>query len=582
MRGKLGCIIGCGAAVLALSCGEGASFGDAVAESLTILHTSDLHSQVWPFRSRISAAEAALDLGEEDQLSEVGGSARLATLLRKERTRGAELWLDSGDALEGSPVFQRFGGRVEVEVLGALGLSAMALGNHELSLPSEELAALLRTAPFPVLAANVTPSPGSPLSPWLASSVALRSGSLRVGVVGVANPDSPPDLQGAGNRWGLRVEELAASVQIAVDDVAPRAALVIALSHLGLDADRDLVRSTSGIDLVLGGHQHVLTADPQWVEDCATRELQRARGCSPRLVPIVHSGAYGQFLSRVKVSLRPAPGRPGGAEVSRIGLTHVPVSERVEADGDVAEYLERYRPPPEPPLGFVAAPVTRAAPLGGDSQLGNLSADAMLTATGADVVLLNTSGLRAELEPGLLLASDLGLAFPFEEPWRLVWLRGAELKRGLLRSARQSAARDCTSSLQIAGVSLSLRCTACQQELSACLRVTRQGRPVADDEHLLVALPAYLTRAGADFDLLAARGAELDVSPSEALRRAIRALPRRAEPAPCRHAVSGSSAQRCAESFGASCPVPEARAAAICRELPLVEGRRDGRIRMLP
>src|SRR6478752_1950684 len=161
MRVEAAWVVLCGA--LAGGCGDVVAEREAVRE-LTLLHTSDIHSRVWPFRARISSFEAELGLGEAASLSEVGGVARLATLLGRERQRGASLWLDSGDALEGAPVFERYGGRLELELLGSLGLSAMALGNHELSLSAPALADLLASsAEFPVLAANFQPRAGSPL-----------------------------------------------------------------------------------------------------------------------------------------------------------------------------------------------------------------------------------------------------------------------------------------------------------------------------------------------------------------------------------------------------------------------------------
>ena len=75
---------------------------------VTLLHTSDLHSRVWPFRARISPFEAELGLGEAESLVELGGFARLATLVQREPKA---VWIDSGDALEGAEIFHRFAGR---------------------------------------------------------------------------------------------------------------------------------------------------------------------------------------------------------------------------------------------------------------------------------------------------------------------------------------------------------------------------------------------------------------------------------------------------------------------------------------
>lgn len=586
MRGRLGFSVLFSA--VALGCGEVPASTQGPSQALTLLHTGDIHSRVWPFRSRISRFEAQLGLGQSLALTEVGGAARLATLLNAERQRGAALWLDSGDALEGAEVFHRFGGRLELELLSALGLGAMALGNHELSLDGVALATLFSSsANFPVLAANVRPQVDSALSGRLLPSVLLDTGGVRVGVVGVANPASPPNLASVANPWRLDlVPDLVGAVQAAVDDIARRAALIVVLSHLGLDEDRELVRRTTGIDVVLGGHQHVVTAEPEWQDDCATAALQELRGCSPRRVPIVHSGAYGRWLSRLELTLMPDPSEPAELELETASLTQLPVSADVPADVRVTEFLEARRPPAEPPLGFLPAPVRRRSALAGDSPLGNLTADAMLAATSANVALLNSSGLRADLEAGALLRSDLDLAFPFDEPWRLVWLTGRQLRRGLLRAAWRSAAHDCESTLQVAGIRLRIHCAACAVRHADCLQIARPGGVVgggpADDEWLLAVLPVYLTLPGADFDDVGTTGNDVDAAALELLARHVQASPRLNDVRACQGSLEAWSELRCREAFGTlACPLDHVRAQAACRALPLVEELRDGRIEML-
>jgi len=576
-------------AALALGCSDDrASPARAAPRELTLLHTSDIHSRVWPFRARISELEAAHGLGRAGSVEEVGGFARLATLLEQERASGAAVWLDSGDALEGAPVFQRFGGRPELELLGRLGLSAMALGNHELSLAPDQLGDLLRSAaPFPVLAANLQVSATSPLAGLLGPSVVLHAGDVRLGVVGVANQQSPPSLGHSGNVWGLTVATaLAVAVQQAVDDLAPRAELVVLLSHLGLDTDRALVSATSGIAVVLGGHQHILTAEPEWQDDCVEDRLRARRGCSSHPVPIVHSGAYGQWLTRLSLTLAADRARPGQLRVEGASLTPLPLAARVAEEPRTAESLASLAPSPRAPLAFLPERLGRRSPLGGDSALGNLTVDAMRRETQADAALLNSSGLREDLEPGVLLLSDLELAFPFEEPWRLARLSGRELRAGLLRAAFKSATRQCESSLQISGLRIRASCSACAAHRPECLFVERTGAfgdaPLDDAEWLWVALPTYLTLAGADFED-AASGTELDGSVPQVLARQIGVGPALGAPEPCVADISRWSQRRCAEAFGAiACPLGAERARAVCRSLPALKGVRDGRVEMRP
>lgn len=67
---------------------------------------------------------------------------------------------------------------------------------------------------------------------------------------------------------------------------------LIVLSHLGLRADRALAQRVQRIDLLLGGHSHDTTPEPQRIGT----------------VPIVHAGPYGRFVSRSELE----PGDEGG------------------------------------------------------------------------------------------------------------------------------------------------------------------------------------------------------------------------------------------------------------------------------
>ena len=586
-RGEMAVVLG---GALALGCVDDvpARFQESK-HALTLLHTSDLHSRVWPFRSRISTFEAARGLGPAGTLQEVGGWARLASLLEQERARGADVWLDSGDALEGASIFGRHGGRVELELLSGLGLTAMALGNHELSLPSAALGQLLRgAAQFPLLSANLRPRPGSPLASVLPATALVTAAGLRLGVVGVANPKSPPNLDVADNPWGLSSLAPAAAVQLAVDDLAAQAGLVVVLSHLGLEDDRALVAATSGIDLVLGGHQHLVTAEPEWQDDCG-HELQQLRGCRPRGVPIVHSGAYGKFLSRLELELHHDARTPGAFEVARLKLAQLPLSAGVASDGRVAQQLEPYRAAPSAPLAFSPEPLWRRSALGGDSALGNLVTDAVREASGADVALLNSSGLRADLEAGLVLRSDVEQALPFDEPWLVAWLSGRVLRRGLEQAAFRSAARECESSVQLSGLKMQLDCVACTQRAPGCLRVARVtpfgDQPLEDEQLLLVALPAYVTLEGGDFAAAAAAIVRpLDTTVSDLVAQRFARFPKLTADLvrACETAALESSGERCREAFGVFCPVSEASARALCAELPAARGGRDERIHAQP
>ena len=121
-----------------------------------MLHTADVHSQLFPRPLRIGASDAGRGLGAYGSEVEVGGAARLAAVVREERAKHARVFaFDCGDAVQGAAVFNAFRGEAELSVLSQLEIDAQVLGNHEFDLAPEELARTYASARFPVVSANL-------------------------------------------------------------------------------------------------------------------------------------------------------------------------------------------------------------------------------------------------------------------------------------------------------------------------------------------------------------------------------------------------------------------------------------------
>lgn len=482
--------------------------------SLVLIHTSDLHSHLFPERQQISASDAARGLGVQGSVSEVGGFARIAAIVNDVRS-GAErsLYLDSGDVLEGTAVYSEFHGEPELRALSELGVAAVALGNHDLDPSAAELAERQRRfATFPVLSSNLI-SHGE-LSEVLSPSLVVEAGGLRVGLIGVANPHSPSGLERRDNPWELELSPSASAVQRALDALPP-VDLVVVLSHLGLAGDEALIRDTSGIDVVLGGHQHIVT-------EGALERTDRAG----RVVRLVHSGALGRYVGELDLELSPAQGE-AGREVEGARFTILPVNAEQAEDSAFVALLEPYRERLEAigygkPLAFALAKVERNAVNGGDSALGNWVTDALRRETGADVALLNATGIRADLPPGELSRESLVAALPFDDPLTVLTLTGGELRQLLNQQARIASERECRTPIQVSGMSLELKCSGSAS--SATVRVA--GRELDPRLRYRLVTTRYLADGGSGFELLRdLPRSELELAPVEALLRALPLVP---------------------------------------------------------
>jgi len=541
MRGLV-LIFGVASLLLACEAPHGAGPRATAARSLVVIHTADLHSHLFPERQLISSVDAARGLARAGEVAEVGGFARVAHVVSEIRANASHsLYLDSGDLVEGTAIFSEFAGEPELRALSALELGAAALGNHDLAPGAEAFARSHRLfADFPVLASNYADN-GSELASALLPAVVLDAQGLRVGVIGVANPASPSGLGRANNPYGIELVATASAVQTQIDRLRSEVDLLIALSHLGLDGDQRLISGTSGLDVVLGGHQHLAFAAAQEHMDCAGT-LSNERGCSPRRVILVHSGALGRYVGELDLQLSPISERTSdgvaadvrGLRVTSAEYSLIPVSAEIAADPALSELLEPYRERLnaagfDTPLAFARGAVERYAASGADSALGNLVADAMREQSGADFALLNSTGLRADLPPGELTRTMLAAALPFADPLTVLTFSGAQLRAFFNQQARTASERECQTPIQISGLSLQFKCSGSSS--SALVRIPSTARELDARRTYTLVTTAYLADGGSGFDLLTEGTARLtlDVAPLDALLESVLALPSCAE-----------------------------------------------------
>lgn len=231
----------CACALALVSCAKPAT-------ELTILHTNDTHSQVEP-----TAPNAKKD-------ADMGGYARRMGLVAQEREQDPNLLLlDAGDFSQGTPYFNFYRGRIEIEAMNRMGYDAATLGNHEFDNGLDTLAMLIKMAKFPFVCANYDVS-GTPLEGILKPYTIIRRAGLKIGVFGLGV--TPVDLIAADKFGGISyldplpvLNETAALLHEKGCDV------VICLSHLGTDNsnginDLDLAAAARGVDVYIGGHTH--------------------------------------------------------------------------------------------------------------------------------------------------------------------------------------------------------------------------------------------------------------------------------------------------------------------------------------
>jgi len=229
----------------------------SAARGLVIYHTSDVHGRL-------------------------GFGRKLAQIVERDA-----LLVDVGDSLAGSSTVYRSREPV-VQEFAAAPYRAQAVGNREFHYIYRWFAARARALPMPMICSNLLDLRGR--EPPFQRSLTLEAAGVRVRLLALLAPQYR-----TGSGWERIFGWRFLSVRAAMDDMMARdeqADITVLLSHLGLDADRELARAYPQLGAIVGGHTHATLAEPEIVAG----------------VPIVHAGAYAHNAGRLELDvLAPRP-----------------------------------------------------------------------------------------------------------------------------------------------------------------------------------------------------------------------------------------------------------------------------------
>lgn len=255
-------------------------------KKITVLHTSDTHSCILPLNKNLT----------DTMLADRGGFLRRIAMLKQERRKDPGLLLfDCGDFSQGSSYYTMFKGDVEVELMNRMHYDAVTIGNHEFDFGLDNMIRLFKMAEFPVVCSNYDFA-DTELKDIVKPYLVLKRQGVRIGVFALC-----PPLEGLVSRKNYGPLKFLDPVEVTdrmVDVLRNREKcdVVICLSHLGWEVsdypDNELIKRTSGIDLILGGHSHTYLETLGYETDKTGRQ-----------VPVDHEGKHAVFVGKIQLTL---------------------------------------------------------------------------------------------------------------------------------------------------------------------------------------------------------------------------------------------------------------------------------------
>lgn len=414
---------------------------------------------------------------------EEGGLARVRTLRKQLEADGsAVLLLHGGDLLYPSVMSKYLEAKPMVDVMNLLDGDAEAFdpalivgfGNHELDNRTPDiLLARLRESQFQWLATNTfICDPDCTRRFRGTTDLVVRDvGRTRVGILGLLYPLQKPYAKSS---------DVSEAAERAVQTLRRRGAdVIIAITHQEMGEDIALVREVEGIDLVIGGHDHVFMqeqVDGTWI----TKADADAKSVVVYDVTVPRSGEVQATPRRVMLDSSVEKDPTVEARVQEWLARLASTLSGDETLGTTTHRLEGTEP----------------AVRGRETALGNLLTDAAREQMGTDVAILQGGSIRIndDIPPGPITTTDMEGIFYYTNTLVAFRATGRQLL-DLLRNSVSRADLGDGRFLQVSGLRFTYS-RAGDEYIVDARDVEVNGRPLDVDATYSVATTDYLYTRG--------------------------------------------------------------------------------------
>lgn len=307
------------------------AFAQENTKTIDMMFTHDLHSHMDTFATVI-----------DDKSVEVGGLARINTLIKEQKKENPDtLLVDGGDFAMGTLYQTLYEEEApELRMFGFMGYDAVTIGNHEFDYRSNGLNHMLEAAAasgdsLPAfVVSNVdwehSTSDGAKLVKeafddyGITDYVVVQKGDVKVAIMGIFGIDAlacAPTYELAFKDPIEGAKETVAKIK-ANEEVD----LIVCLSHSGTDEDekksedQQLAKKVPEIDLIVSGHTHSILEEPLVEDDTV----------------IVSSGEYGKKIGSMSMQQTES----GRWEVTEYEL--LPVTDGIQGDAETESKIAEF------------------------------------------------------------------------------------------------------------------------------------------------------------------------------------------------------------------------------------------------
>lgn len=387
-----------------------------------------------------STAKSIVILYENDVHCNIDGYSKLAgwrDAINQSDTAYAMV-VSCGDYLQGGLVGAISKGQNIINIMSKMNYAAVTIGNHEFDYGGSRMEELLSQVNAPVVCCNFFNYGAA--EPIYAPYVVQQYGDKKIAFVGVCTPETESaesyaifDTDGS-QLYDLRNEDVPTLVQQAVDNARSEGAnYVVLLSHLGEAEKEDaissytLVSKTKGIDVVLDGHSHAII------------ERHDVNNMDGQPVNVTQTGT--QFANIGKLLIKDGRMTTTLIPLSEIPYENATITDAVQEVKDGMVVLSNRQVATSDYELTINGPNGRLI-RSGETNLGDLIADAFRITMNADIGMINGGGVRSGIPAGVITYGHIVNVLPHDNNVCTIEATGDELIEMLSKCTAQCPAED--------------------------------------------------------------------------------------------------------------------------------------------
>ncbi len=426
---------------------------------LTILHSNDLHGDFLPHT--VNGVET-------------GGLSRLSGYVKKVRAEEPNvIYANAGDMFRGSVIDSEFMGLSTIELMNLLNPDVSAVGNHEVDYGIAHLLFLEKCARFPIINADlyITFNNLRLFTPYLN----IERDGMRILFIGLLTQEviSAAKQEKVIGSF-IDVSEAAKQVGIICDSYRTKNTdLVVLLTHIGLEADRELAASLLpewGVDIIIGGHTHTLMTEPEIVNG----------------IPIVQVGTGSAQIGRFDIEYE-----TDSHVLSRWKWQCLPITADTAPtdpvmDGLITGYQHQTDAKYRRIVTHFARELTHPSRIQ-ETELGNLYTDLLQNESSFDLMVMGSGSIRRQKLGPIVEYRDMIENTPFDDALWMLKVTGAQLRRMVQYIFRDEAWEGHTEFYQYSkGMRIVYR-----KSTHTIEEFKFRGEDIRDEQEILICLQHY-------------------------------------------------------------------------------------------